>query len=244
MLDERIDIVPGTKFKGTKFKIIQDKNSFSYGTDAIFISDFAKAKGLVIDLGTGSGIIPLRLIEKKKVKKIYGIEIQKEVFDRAKRSIKLNGLEERIEILNMDLKKIDEKFPKAHFDTVVSNPPYLKAGGAVINKRENFAISRHEISCNLEDIIKTSGYLLKPQGKLFLVHRPDRLTDIFMNLRKYGIEPKRIRFVYPKPERPPNLVLIEGVKGGRADLKFLKPLIVYNKDSTYTEEIYKIYDRK
>lgn len=239
MVDERIDIVPGTKFK-----IIQDKNSFSYGTDAIFISDFAKAKGLVIDLGTGSGIIPLRLIEKKKVKKIYGIEIQKEVFDRAKRSIKLNGLEERIEILNMDLKKIDEKFPKAHFDTVVSNPPYLKAGGAVINKRENFAISRHEISCNLEDIIKTSGYLLKPQGKLFLVHRPDRLTDIFMNLRKYGIEPKRIRFVYPKPERPPNLVLIEGVKGGRADLKFLKPLIVYNKDSTYTEEIYKIYDRK
>lgn len=239
MVDERIDIVPGTKFK-----IIQDKNSFSYGTDAIFISDFAKAKGLVIDLGTGSGIIPLRLIEKKKVKKIYGIEIQKEVFDRAKRSIKLNGLEERIEILNMDLKKIDEKFPKAHFDTVVSNPPYLKAGGAVINKRENFAISRHEISCNLEDIIKTSGYLLKPQGKLFLVHRPDRLTDIFMDLRKYGIEPKRIRFVYPKPERPPNLVLIEGVKGGRADLKFLKPLIVYNKDSTYTEEIYKIYDRK
>ncbi|MGO1470824.1 MAG: tRNA1(Val) (adenine(37)-N6)-methyltransferase [Tissierella sp.] len=239
MVDERIDIVPGTKFK-----IIQDKNSFSYGTDAIFISDFAKAKGLVIDLGTGSGIIPLRLIEKKKVKKIYGIEIQKEVFDRAKRSIKLNGLEERIEILNMDLKKIDEKFPKAHFDTVISKPPYLKAGGAVINKRENFAISRHEISCNLEDIIKTSGYLLKPQGKLFLVHRPDRLTDIFMNLRKYGIEPKRIRFVYPKPERPPNLVLIEGVKGGRADLKFLKPLIVYNKDSTYTEEIYKIYDRK
>lgn len=239
MVDERIDIVPGTDFK-----IIQDKNSFSYGTDAIFISDFAKPKGQVIDLGTGSGIIPLRLVGAKQVKKLYGVEIQEDVADRAQRSVLLNGLEDRIEILNMDLKDLDEKFPKSQFDTVISNPPYLKTGGAVVNKRENFAISRHEVSCNLEDIIRTSNYLLKPLGKLFLVHRPDRLTDIFMNLRKYGIEPKRIRFVYPKPERPPNLVLIEGVKGGRVDLRFENPLIVYNKDSTYTQEIYKIYDRE
>lgn len=217
MLDEKIDIVPGTDFK-----IIQDKNSFSYGTDAIFISDFARPKGRVIDLGTGTGIIPLRIVNKKAVKKVYGIEIQTGVFERAKRSIELNGLEDKIEILNMDLKELDQKFPKAHFDTVISNPPYLKAGGAVVNKRENFAISRHEISCNLEDIIKTSSYLLNPQGKLFLVHRPDRLTDIFNHLRNYKIEPKRIRFVYPKPNRPPNLVLMEAVKGGKVDLKFIR----------------------
>lgn len=236
MVDEKLDLVPGTSFK-----IIQDKNSFSYGTDAIFISDFAKPKGLVIDLGTGSGIIPLRIAENRKVEKIYGIEIQEDVFHRAKRSIELNSLEEKIQLLNMDLKDLSHKFPKNHFDTVISNPPYLKTGSAIVNKKENFAISRHEITCNIEDIISVSSYLLKPQGKLFLVHRPDRLTDIFVHCRNYGIEAKRIRFVYPKEGRPPNLVLIEAVKGGRVDLKFTKPLIVYDKDSRYTKEIYEIY---
>lgn len=239
MLDERIDLVPGTGFK-----IIQDKNSFSYGTDAIFISDFANPKGLVIDLGTGSGIIPLRIIEDKRIQKIYGVEIQRDVFQRAKRSIELNSLEEKIKMLNMDLKDLKEKFPKAYFDTVISNPPYLKTGGAIVNKRENFAISRHEISCNLEDIIKVASYLLKPLGKLFLVHRPDRLTDIFVHMRNYGIEAKKIRFVYAKQGKAPNLVLIEAVKDAGIDLKFIKPLIVYNEDGSYTEEIYRIYDRK
>lgn len=239
MLDERIDLVPGTSFK-----IIQDKNSFSYGTDAIFISDFARPKGLVIDLGTGSGIIPLRIVEDKKVEKIYGIEIQEDVFQRAKRSIELNSLEEKIHMLNMDLNDLDGEFPKAHFDTVICNPPYLKTGGALVNKRENFAISRHEISCNLEDIIRVSSYLLKPLGKLFLVHRPDRLTDIFVHMRNYGVEAKKIRFVYPKQGRAPNLVLIEGVKDAGIDLKFAEPLIVYNEDGSYTDEIYRIYDRK
>lgn len=239
MEEERIDIVPGTNFS-----ILQDKNSFSYGTDAIFLSDFSKPKGRVIDLGTGSGIIPLRIANEKGVEKIYGIEIQREVYSRAKKSIALNSLEEKIEILNMDLKDLNKDFPKAYFDTVISNPPYLKSGGAIVNKSENFAISRHEILCNLEDIIKTSNYLLKPGGKLFLVHRPDRLTDILVNMRKYHIEPKRIRFVYPKAGRPPNLVLIEGVKGGKIDLRFLKPLIVYKEDNTYTDEIYEIYDRR
>ena len=239
MEEERIDIVPGTNFS-----ILQDKNSFSYGTDAIFLSDFSKPRGRVIDLGTGSGIIPLRIANEKGVEKIYGIEIQREVYSRAKKSIALNSLEEKIEILNMDLKDLNKDFPKAYFDTVISNPPYLKSGGAIVNKSENFAISRHEILCNLEDIIKTSNYLLKPGGKLFLVHRPDRLTDILVNMRKYHIEPKRIRFVYPKLGRPPNLVLIEGAKGGKIDLRFLKPLIVYNEDNTYTDEIYEIYDRR
>lgn len=236
---ERIDLVPGTDFK-----IIQDKNSFSYGTDAIFLSNFSKPKGIVVDLGTGSGIIPLRIINKKSVKKIYGIEIQKEVYERAKKSIEMNNLEKSIEILNMDLKDLPKRFSKCEIDTILSNPPYLKTGGAIVNEKENFAISRHEIACNLEDIIKISDYLLKPLGKLFLVHRPDRLTDIFYLLRNYKLEPKWIRFVYPKMGKAPNLVLIEAVKGGNKELRFFEPLIVYNEDGTYTDEIYEIYDRK
>lgn len=144
----------------------------------------------------------------------------------------------------MDLKELHKRFSKCEIDTVISNPPYLKTGGAIVNKKENFAISRHEISCNLEDIITTSDYLLKPLGKLFLVHRPDRLTDIFYLLRHYNLEPKWIRFVYPKQGKAPNLVLIEAVKSGNKELRFFEPLIVYNEDGTYTDEIYEIYDRK
>lgn len=236
---ERVDIVPGTDFK-----IIQDKTCFSYGTDAIFLSDFAKPKGIVVDLGTGSGIIPLRIADNPKVKKVYGIEIQEDVYNRAKKSIGLNNLEEKIEILNMDLKELGDKFLRCEIDTVISNPPYLKKGGAVVNEKENFAISRHEIACELEDIIKISEYLLKPLGRLFLVHRPDRLTDILHSLREYKLEPKWIRFVYPKLGRAPNLVMIEAVKDGNKELRFHQPLIVYNEDGTYTQEIYKIYDRR
>nr|WP_300004741.1 tRNA1(Val) (adenine(37)-N6)-methyltransferase [Tissierella sp.] len=236
---ERVDIVPGTDFK-----IVQDKTCFSYGTDAIFLSDFAKPKGIVLDLGTGSGIIPLRIAGNPKVKKIYGIEIQEDVAERARRSVELNGLEERIEILNMDLKDLDDKFLKCEIDTVISNPPYLKEGAAVVNEKENFAVSRHEIACNLEDIISVSEYLLRPLGRLFLVHRPDRLTDILSLLREYKLEPKWIRFVYPKQGKAPNLVMIEAVKDGNKELRFYEPLIVYKEDGSYTEEIYKIYDRR
>ncbi|MEY8414707.1 tRNA1(Val) (adenine(37)-N6)-methyltransferase [Tissierella praeacuta] len=234
--NERIDIIPGSDFK-----IIQNKEKFSYGTDAIFLSHFAKSKGKVVDLGTGTGIIPLRLYAKDKVDIIYGVEIQEEVANMAKRSIKLNNLEEKIIILNMDLKVLPEKFGKNTVDTITTNPPYMKLGGALINPQENFAISRHEIACTLEDIIKVTEYLLKPLGKFYMVHRPDRLVDIIYLLRKYNIEPKYIRFIQPKICKKPNLILIEAVKNSKPDLKFYEPLIVYNEDGTYTDEIYKIY---
>lgn len=234
--NERIDIIPGSDFK-----IIQNKDKFSYGTDAIFLSHFAKSKGKVVDLGTGTGIIPLRLYAKDKVDIIYGVEIQEEVADMAKRSIELNNLEEKIIILNMDLKELPEKFGRNTIDTITTNPPYMKAGGALVNPEENFAISRHEIACTLEDIIKVSEYLLKPLGKFYMVHRPDRLVDIIYNLRKYKLEPKYIRFVQPKLAKKPNLVLIEAVKTGKPDLKFYDPLIVYNEDGSYTDEISIIY---
>lgn len=237
--NERIDIVPGSNLK-----IIQNKDKFSYGTDAIFLSHFAKSKGKVMDLGTGTGIIPLRIYARDKVDIIYGIELQDEVAEMAKRSIELNNLEDKIKILNMDLKELPTKFGKNTIDTITSNPPYMKSGGALVNPEENFAISRHEIACTLEDIIKVTEYLLKPLGKFYMVHRPDRLVDIIYLLRKYKIEPKYIRFVQPKISKKLNLILIEAVKTGKPDLKFYDPLIVYNEDGTYTDEIYKIYGTK
>lgn len=238
--EERIDIVPGSDFK-----IIQNKKRFSYGTDAIFLSDFAKAKGLVVDLGTGTGIIPLRLVASNpKIKKVYGIEIQDQVADMAHRSVKLNKLEDKITILNMDLKNIKEKFPKDTVDIITTNPPYMKLGGALINEKENFAISRHEIACSLKDIMEAAEYLLKPLGKFYMVHRPDRLVDIIYEMRKHKIEPKYIRFVQAKTKKKPNLILIEGRKHSGADLKFYDPLIVYKEDGSYTDEIYDIYSRE
>lgn len=234
--NERMDIIPGSDYK-----IIQNKDRFSYGTDAIFLSHFAKAKGTVIDLGTGTGIIPLRLYAKDKVDIIYGVEIQEEVAEMAKRSVELNNLEEKIKILHMDLKDLPKQFGKNTIDTITSNPPYMKSGGALINPKENFAISRHEIACTLEDIVKVGEYLLKPLGKFYMVHRPDRLVDIIYTLRKYKLEPKYIRFVQPKIAKKPNLILIEAMKDGKPDLKFYDPLIVYNEEGTYTDEIYKIY---
>lgn len=236
-INERIDIVPGSDYK-----IIQNKEKFSYGTDAIFLSDFVKAKGSIVDLGTGTGIIPLRLYgDNPNIDKIYGIEIQNEVAEMASKSVKLNNLDEKIEIINMDLKDISERFGRNTIDIVTTNPPYMKFGGALINSESNFAISRHEIACSLDDIIKATEYLLKPLGKLYMVHRPDRLVDIMTLMRKYNIEPKYIRFVQPNRDKKPNLILIQGRKSGKADLKFYDPLIVYNEDGAYTDEIYKIY---
>lgn len=240
MIDKEfsVDIVPGTDYK-----ILQDRDKFSYGIDAILLSNFAKPKGVVMDLGTGTGIIPIRIADNKQIEKIYAVEIQKEVADMAKESVRMNNLEEKIEILNMDLKDLKEKFKKSTLDTIISNPPYMKSGGAIVNHDENFALSRHEIACKFEDIIAISNYLLKPQGKIYIVHRPDRLVDIIYNMRLHNIEPKHIRFVQAKVNQKPNLLLVEGVKGGKPDLKFYNPLIVYKEDNTYYDEIYDIYGR-
>lgn len=236
--DERIDYVPGGNLK-----IIQDKKRFCYGIDAILLSSFVKLRkeSQVIDLGTGTGIIPLRLYSLFNIEKIQAVEIQSEIAEMAHRSIKLNNLEDKIKIINMDLKDIPSTYKKGTFDIVTSNPPYMKSGSGIINPDETFALSRHEITCNLEDIIRVSDYLLKSRGKLYLIHRPNRLVDIIWTTRKYGLEPKTIRFVHPKAGEKPNLLLLECVKGGSVELKFEKPLIVYNDDGKYTDEIYRIY---
>ena len=236
---ERLDKVPGTPYE-----IIQDKRLFSYGVDAILLSFFAKPKGVVMDLGTGTGVIPLRLADDPNIKRIYGVELQEIVAEMAEKSVYLNKLEDKIQILNEDLRKLPESFPRASIDTIVTNPPYMKPGAALVNPEENHAYSRHELTCTLEDIMRVSGYLLKPLGKLYMVHRPNRLVDVLCEMRSNGIEPKLMTWVYPKPGKPANLFLVEGVKGGRRDLKYGDPITVYGEDGDYTDQIYAIYGRR
>lgn len=236
---ERIDKVPGTEYD-----IIQNKGMFSYGVDAILLSSFARAKGIVVDLGTGTGIIPLRLVDDKLVKKIYGVEIQDEVYNMAKRSVTMNSLDDRIEILHRDLRDLINILPKASVDVITCNPPYMKSGGAIINDKENFALSRHELKGTLEDILEVASYLLKPRGKLYMVHRPNRLVDVLYHMRECKIEPKFIRFVHPKKTKNTNLFLIEGHKGANKDFRILDPLYIYNEDGSYTDEIYEIYEKR
>lgn len=236
---ERLDKVPGTPYE-----IIQDKRLFSYGVDAILLSFFAKPKGVVMDLGTGTGVIPLRLADDPNIKRIYGVELQEIVAEMAEKSVYLNKLEDKIQILNEDLRKLPESFSRASIDTIVTNPPYMKPGAALVNPEENHAYSRHELNCTLEDIMRVSSYLLKPLGKLFMVHRPNRLVDVLVEMRSNGIEPKLMTWVYPKPGKPANLFLVEGVKGGRRDLKYGDPITVYGDDGEYTDKIYSIYGRR
>ena len=239
--NERIDDL---EYK--ELKIIQNKNGFCFGIDSVLLSDFAKEirnNSKVLDLGTGTGILCILLSEKTKLKKIYGIDIQEEVVEMAKRSVKLNNLEDKIEILNKNVKELGEIFEKNSFDSVVTNPPYKKSNTGKVNEKENKLISRHEITANLEDFIKISFDLLKDKGSLYMVHRPERLAEIIVTLKKYKLEPKTIRFVHSNCEEEPKLVLIKAVKNAKEFLKVEKPLIVYNEKGEYTEEILKIYHK-
>ncbi len=227
-------------------KLIQNPEGFCFGIDAVLLSNFCEIKKgwRVIDLGTGTGIIPILLSGKTDAKEILGVEIQQEVADMAIRSVKLNKIEDRVKIIHKDLKKILECTQAYSFDAVTSNPPYMNVGAGLINPESKKAISRHEVKCTLEDIIAISFKLLKDRGHFYMIHRPHRLVDIIYLCRKYKLEPKKIRFIHPNKNKKPNIFLIECVKYGNAELKFMDPLYVYNEDGTYTEEIHKIYERE
>ena len=227
-------------------KIIQNKQGFCFGIDAVLLSDYAKdikKDSKVIDLGTGTGIIATLLCGKTNLKKIIGVEIQKEVADMAKRSIELNNLQDKFEIINEDLNNLDKILEIGTFDAIVTNPPYKKLNSGIENISEEKLISRHEIKCSLEEVIKTSAKLLKNCGSLYMVHRPDRMADIIYNLRLNKLEPKKVRFVYANLGKEPKMVLIKAVKNGNPFLKIETPLFVYNEDGGYTEEILKIYGK-
>ena len=239
--NERIDDL---EFKG--LKIIQNKEGFCFGIDSVLLSDFAKniKKGSkVLDLGTGTGIIPILLCGKTELKKIVGVEIQEEVSNMAKRSIKLNNLENRFEIINENILNLNNIYKNQTFDVVVTNPPYKKNGTGIVNEDEKKIISRHEITAKLEDFIKIAKDLLKDKGEFYMVHRPERLVDILSILREYKIEPKELRFVYSNINKEPKLVLIKGVKNSKAFLKIDKNLYIYDEKRNYTKEILKIYNK-
>ena len=229
-------------------KIIQDKTGFCFGIDSVLLSDFAKEikkDAKVLDLGTGTGIIATLLCGKTDLKEIIGIEIQKEVYEMAKRSIILNHLENKFKIINEDITNLNKIFEKNSIDAIVTNPPYKKRGTGLKNEAEKKIISRHETTATLEDFIKISKDLLKDKGEFYMVHRPDRLVDIIELMRKYKLEPKIMRFVFSNENSEPKLILIKGVKNANPFLKVEKNLYIYdNEGNNYSDEINKIYHKE
>jgi tRNA1Val (adenine37-N6)-methyltransferase len=226
--------------------IIQKKKAFKFGIDAVLVANFASSKenDIVCDFGTGTGVIPLIFSAKNKFKKIYAFEIQTDIANLAKRNFEYNKLQEKIELVNLDIKNVVDYVGKSSVDVIISNPPYFKTGGAIVNENDYKAISRHEIKIDLEGLIRSGNEILKPNGSFYMIHRPDRLVDIMYYFRKYFIEPKLIQFVQPKAGKVPNLVIIKAVKNGKNELKYLPNLVVYNEDNTFTKEIDIIYGRE
>ena len=238
------ECVDDLQLKG--LKIIQKRNGFKFGVDAVLLSDFAKIKNKdkIVDLCTGTGIIPFLLIGKYNPNEIVGVEIQQEMVDISNRSAELNDVCEKIRFVNIDLKNQNDIKALGRFDVVTVNPPYKLNNSGIINPSDNIAIARHEIACNIDDVINATRILLKDNGRMYMVHRPDRLIDILLTMRKYRIEPKRIRMIHPNPSKAPNIVLIEGQRDGGSFLKWDPPLYVYDNNGKFSDQINKIYGRK
>lgn len=228
-------------------KIYQDNQRFMFGIDAILLADFAASSirkdSSVIDLGTGTGIIPLILDTTSRARHITAVEVQHDSATMAQSSVSINGLQQKIEVVEGDLKAAESLFPKHHFNTVVSNPPYMAMSIGKENPNDAKAIARHEVLCNLEDVIKAADYLLHDHGSFFMIHRPARLADIFALCKKYSLEPKVLRMVVPFANKEPTMVLVEARKDAKPELKVLPQLVVYNKPGEYSEEIIDIYRR-
>lgn len=225
------------------FYVIQNPEKFCFGMDAVLLSGFAKIRNnaRVLDMGTGTGIIPILLKSREKGTHFTGLEIQKECADMASRSVAYNGLESAIDIVCGDIKEAAEIFGAASFDVVTSNPPYMIGEHGLRNPYMAKAIARHEVLCTLEDVVSQASRVLKDRGHFFMVHRPFRLAEIFQVMMKYKLEPKRMQLVYPYIDREPNMVLIEACKGGNSRITVERPLIVYEKPGEYTKSILEIY---
>lgn len=240
--NERID-----DLQLNNLKIIQNKDGFCYGIDSVLLSDFAKeisSNSKVLDLGTGTGILGILLCGKTNLSKIYGIEIQEDVCEMARRSILLNHLEDRFEIINQNIKDLENIFEEDTFDAIVSNPPYKKNNSGLKNESETKLISRHEVTASLEDFVSISSKLLKNNCSLYMVHRPERLADLFYLLRKYNLEPKKLRLVHSYSYSKPKLILVKATKNAKSFLNIEEPLIIYHQDGSYTNEILKIYHKE
>lgn len=225
-------------------KLIQNPATFCFGMDAVLLSSFIQVKkdSLVLDLCSGNGVIPILLSDKTPGKHFTGLEIQKDVAEMAKRSVQYNHLEEKVDIVAGDVKEAVSLFGAASFDVVTCNPPYMIEQHGLKNPEAPKAIARHEILCTLEDVLAAAASLLKPGGRFFMVHRPFRLAEILTGMTAKKLEPKRLRLVYPYVDREPNMVLIEGVRGGNSRMSVEKPLIIYEKPNVYTKEVMSLYE--
>jgi len=238
--NERID-----DLQRNNLKIIQNPEKFCFGMDAVLLTGFASDSirngSSVIDLGTGTGIIPILLTAKCNAAKYVGLEIQEESADMARRSVQLNNLQDKIDIVNGDIKEAGNIFTPASFQVVTCNPPYMIDNHGLKNLDEPKTIARHEVLCSLEDVISNASKLLVSSGHLYMVHRPFRLSEIFVLMHKYHLEPKRMQLVYPYVDKEPNMVLIDAAKGGKPRMTVEKPLVIYKAPGVYNDEVYKIY---
>jgi tRNA1Val (adenine37-N6)-methyltransferase len=223
-------------------KLFQAKNGYRFSVDALLLENFISAKRLEkgIELGAGSGIISILLAKRLKGSKIIAVEIQNNLAERATRNVNLNGLDERIEILQKDIKDLKKIYPANKFDFVFSNPPFRKTKTGRLSIYEERAVARHEVEITLPDLIKTASYLIKHSGKFFLIYHPFRLAELISLLQKAKLEPKRMRFVHSKMGEEAKMVLIEAVKGSGTWLKIAPPLYIYEKGNAYTSELAKI----
>lgn len=235
---ERID-----ELQRNGYGIIQDPARFCFGMDAVLLSGFATAKKgeRVLDLGTGTGIIPILMEAKTCGESFTGLEIQEESADMARRSVSYNHLEEKVNIVTGDIKDASKLFGASSFHVITTNPPYMIGTHGENSPSQAKAIARHEVLCTLDDVLRESAKLLMPGGRFYMVHRPFRLAEILSKMVEYKIEPKRMRLVYPYIDKEPNMVLIEGLRGGKSRMTVEKPLIVYKEQGVYTDEIYDIY---
>ncbi len=236
--DERLD-----DLERNGYKIIQNPNKFCFGMDAVLLSGFAKVKKgeRVLDMGTGTGIIPILLEAKTEGKHFTGLEIQEESADMARRSVAYNHLEEKIDIVTGDIKTASQMFPLSGFDVITSNPPYMTNLHGIQNPEAPKAIARHEVLCTLEDLVRETSRLLRPGGRFYMVHRPFRLVEIFQTLTAYKLEPKRMQLVHPFVDKEPNMVMIEAIRGAKSMIKIEEPLVVYKAPGVYNDIIYDIY---
>jgi len=239
--NERIDEL---NIKG--YQLIQRTDGFCFGMDAVLLSGFTRINTgeTHLDLGTGTGVIPILLEAKYQGSFYSGLEIQPTFVDMAQRSIQLNKIEHKVTIVHGDIKEADQLFPLSSFDVITSNPPYMDSGKGLVNPSSMKAIARHEVLCTLDDVIRVASRLLKVGGRFYMVHRPHRLIEIFDVLKKYKLEPKRCQFVHSYVDKEATMVLVEAIRGAKPMIKIEAPLVIYSAPSVYTEDVRKIYNEE
>ncbi len=225
------------------YRIIQDTEAFCFGADAVLLADFAQAgkNDRVLDMGTGNGILPLLLEARDKGASYEALEIQPAMAALARRNAALNGLEDKIHVTEGDNKEASRLFGRGSFRVVVTNPPYMRENHGLVNPESAKAIARHELLCSLEDILREAAAVLVPGGRFFMIHRPARLAEIIAGMRAHGLEPKRLRMVHSFADSPAEMVLVEGVRGGRPYMTVEAPVIMYREKGVYTDEVYRMY---